>query len=60
MQDLQDLVSELQEKLREAQAETDNTRQSAVDLQKKLEMTEMLLLQVMWAQFGGGGSCSPH
>lgn len=45
VQDLQDLVSELQEKLREAQAETDNTRQSAVDLQKKLEMTEMLLLQ---------------
>lgn len=60
MQDLQDLVSELQEKLREAQAETDNTRQSAVDLQKKLEMTEMLLLQVIWGRFGGGGSCSPH
>lgn len=43
--DLKDVVNELQERLRVAQVDTDVTQQSVAELQKKLEMTEMLLLQ---------------
>lgn len=52
--DLTDLVSELQEKLRVSQAEADATQQSVADLQKKLEMTELLLLQFTGPEAGAG------
>ncbi|XP_055964739.1 golgin subfamily A member 2-like isoform X2 [Sorex fumeus] len=52
--ELKDLVSELREKLRVSQAETDVTQQSVADLQKKLEMTELLLLQFTGPTEGPG------
>ncbi|XP_054992424.1 golgin subfamily A member 2 isoform X2 [Sorex araneus] len=52
--DLKELVSELREKLRVSQAETDVTQQSVADLQKKLEMTELLLLQFTGPTAGPG------